>query len=506
MIEKLEATTHSSPKRWIILALMSAMNLFVEFVGFSITPRASTFEAAYPGFDSSDMVIYFLWGSVSMSLFIASILQTLGLTRSLTFGSVLLLLGNLLKSGFPNYLHNNEELIFTTSYVICGASQPFFQISMLEVVDQWFPINEKAMATGVIACSGDMGTATAYILTTAFVTNASDCPSFLSGITVVSGLFLVSTVILFSEGPYTKKKFSDKGAAAADPPSWGLYGDLRALGGLLTSPLFLVLVLQAAFSTSFGDAVGTYVQEMYADLSDDGRWYPMRPVSDTRTSMVACGFYVMALLAAAGAGWALSLLPGKLMAARSLATLARCHAALCGALFLVFLSLSQGSSDAARMDVLLVGSALFAGPVKSLGIELASQTDDKCTKYQLCQVEMFMCNLTSGLMLWAFDEMKSSDNPSGLAYDSSFLFYTITSAALVIMLFSAHRCILTVLEGASEEHNEDERKALNTSISNSSLGEEDEDAPLSHRRPRVNLGVEPHIGQQVTTAFDCLAA
>jgi len=119
---------------------------------------------------------------------------------------------------------------------------------------------------------------------------------------------------------------------------------------------------------------------------------------------------------------------------------------------------------------------------------------------------MFMCNLTSGLMLWAFDEMKSSDNPSGLAYDSSFLFYTITSAALVIMLFSAHRCILTVLEGASEEHNEDERKALNTSISNSSLGEEDEDAPLSHRRPRVNLGVEPHIGQQVTTAFDCLAA
>mmetsp|Transcript_27859 Transcript_27859/g.41470 ORF Transcript_27859/g.41470 Transcript_27859/m.41470 type:complete len:496 (-) Transcript_27859:95-1582(-) len=446
------ASEEISSRRWIILALMCALNLFVDFVAFSASPQSSIFTEVY-NVDVSNLVSVFLAGNVCMSLFVAAVLQRFGLRSSLAVGAGILFVGNLMKSGIPFLLENTTAWLFYPAYLFCGASQPFFQISILEVAIQWFPQNEKNMAIGSMATSGGMGVALAYLLTSLLVQEDNDCAGFLSGITVTSLALLVAVVVIFTDGP------NHKGGPAAKPVGGGgaaafgalLRADLRAARGALRSFPFLALLLQAAFAEGFTDAVGTYIDEIYSGLA----------YSQLRVALVACFFFLLVLASAFCCGLAVARVPAAKRAPRALAGLVNAQTGLAVLICLLYSAL-QGIPSLYGMDLYLLLAAAFAGPVKALGLDLAAQSQEKSgasyNTFQICQLEMFVTNLWSLIMLKAFSLFEIDSVGDDFTY--SFLFLAAVSTCMVFFVVGVYQSVLKVLlledEGALSGHGDEE--------------------------------------------------
>jgi len=342
-----------------------------------------------------------------------------------------------MKSGIPFLLENTTAWLFYPAYLFCGASQPFFQISILEVAIQWFPQNEKNMAIGSMATSGGMGVALAYLLTSLLVQEESDCADYLNGITVTSAALLVAIAVAFTDGPNR-----NKGGPAAKPGGGAaefgalLRQDMSAACGVLRNFPFMALLLQAAFAESFTDAVGTYIDEIYAGLS----------YSQLRIAAVACGFFLVVLTSAFACGLVVAAQPVPKRVARGLAGLVNAQTGVAVLTCLLYSTL-RGAPSLYGMDLYLLLAGACAGPVKALGLDLAAQSQEHAgaphSTFQICQVEMFVTNLCSLTILKVFSLFET--NTQGDDFTHSFLFLAIVATCMVFFVVSSYQSAIHAL-------------------------------------------------------------
>ena len=86
-------------RRWLMLMYMSLLNLLSDWTCYSVAPIAVLTSEAFGAIDPESLVTIFLSANAVASGLEPIILGRLGLRRTVVFGSLLLMLGSIVKSG-----------------------------------------------------------------------------------------------------------------------------------------------------------------------------------------------------------------------------------------------------------------------------------------------------------------------------------------------------------------------------------------------------------------------
>jgi MFS family permease len=204
--------------RWIMLFYMSLLNLLSDWTCYSVAPIALLTKQAFGEVDPESLVTVFLGANAVASAMEPAILGRLGLRRTVVFGSMLLMLGSIVKSGGVWDLltgltaRRTEDAVEDSSdetwrlylgFFLVGLSQPLYQCTPALLSASWFPENERTMATGVALNSNQLGIGCAFVFGTILVGSEEDIIPYFGLLSVVSTFTFIGAALQFDDAPPT---------------------------------------------------------------------------------------------------------------------------------------------------------------------------------------------------------------------------------------------------------------------------------------------------------------
>jgi len=184
--------------RYINLLLISTLNLLNGWTCFSIAPISELAMKAL-GIEPESVVVLFLTANVCASFLAPPVLGRLGLRRTILLGSLLLMLGNMIKSSTSNTIAAWRIYV---GFIISGLSGPFYQHTPF-LIYTWFPKHERVMANKIIMHSNQIGIGCSFVLSTQLVIESKDIFSYFHLLSIMSGVIFVGVSLCLSECPRT---------------------------------------------------------------------------------------------------------------------------------------------------------------------------------------------------------------------------------------------------------------------------------------------------------------
>ena len=184
-------------KRWMMLILISSLNLLSDWTCFSVAPIATLTSTSLPYVNPTLLIVIFLFSNSVSTYYEPSILELLGLRRTIVAGSTLLMIGNLLKSG------NIQTIRIYIGFLLVGLSQPLYQCTPAILSSVWFPDKERTLATSVALNSNQLGIGCAFFFGPYFVhDNANvDLKGYFTLLGVISFALCMLVLIFFENAP-----------------------------------------------------------------------------------------------------------------------------------------------------------------------------------------------------------------------------------------------------------------------------------------------------------------
>lgn len=158
------------PYRWVVLAAFMFINLTIQMLWISyapITGQAAEFYGVSDraiGFLSMAFMIAYLPLSIPVSWGI----DTYGFRLTVSIGAVLMGIFGLLRG-----LTGDNYTIVLISTIGIAVAQPFLMNAWTKVPAQWFAIEERATAVGLVTLASLVGTALGMVLTPIFTETMS---------------------------------------------------------------------------------------------------------------------------------------------------------------------------------------------------------------------------------------------------------------------------------------------------------------------------------------------
>lgn len=176
-------------RRWLVLAVFMFINLTIQILWISYAPITG---AAAKFYGVSDLQIGFLAMTfmiafIPLSIPVSWLIDTIGFKKSVSIGAILMGIFGLLR-GMPG-MNYTSVLIFT-----CGlaVAQPFLLNAWTKVAANWFALNERATAVGLVTLAGLVGTGLGMVLTPIFIETMN-----IATIQLIYGAFAAFSAILF---------------------------------------------------------------------------------------------------------------------------------------------------------------------------------------------------------------------------------------------------------------------------------------------------------------------
>jgi MFS family permease len=187
------------PYRWMILAVFMLINLTIqiEWICFApITGPAATFygvsDLQIGFFAMSFMVVY-----IPLSIPISWMIDTMGYRKAVGIGAVLMGVFSLLRGLFGT---DYNWVLFATLGV--AIAQPFLLNAISTVAARWFPISERATASGLCIVAGFIGVGLGQLLSPGLMQSTS-IPTMLLIYGVVTAVSSVVFLLFTREAPPT---------------------------------------------------------------------------------------------------------------------------------------------------------------------------------------------------------------------------------------------------------------------------------------------------------------
>jgi MFS family permease len=221
--------------------------LVSDWVCFSLAPIQHIATLAYDGLSMSLCVAVFLIANVITSPFQPYMMDRFGFRNTLILGSVLMCFGCVVRSGFFRGDEGATTLMLMVGTAIVGTGHPFFQCCCSTLSANWFPAQERTLATTVGLNSNQVGIACAYLFGSWFIDNSTDVYRYFKIMAVVSGVLMVGVILQFRQTPPTPPTRSSKMRAGVDTDAHNRpYFDLACIYFLSWCPLLdrLPLVTQ----------------------------------------------------------------------------------------------------------------------------------------------------------------------------------------------------------------------------------------------------------------------
>lgn len=149
-----ERTYKVYPYRWVILAAFMFINLTIQVIWICYAP-ISGLAAEYYGVSDlqigllamSFMIVY-----VPLSIPVSWMIDTLGYRRAVNIGAILLGVFGLVRG----VLATNYTWVLIATIGV-AAAQPFLLNAITTVAAKWFPVDERATASGLALVAGFLG-------------------------------------------------------------------------------------------------------------------------------------------------------------------------------------------------------------------------------------------------------------------------------------------------------------------------------------------------------------
>lgn len=185
--------------RWVVLGVFALVNILIEihWVAFApITTEAAAYYRVTPlsiGFLSMLFMLVYVFVSIPASY----IIDTKGIRLGIGIGAVLTGVFGLLKG-----IYADDYTMITISQFGLAVAQPFILNAYTRLAARWFPLNERATATGISALAQYIGIIVA-MAATPFMLKAWGMKGMLAAYGVMSAAGAVLFLIFMREKPAT---------------------------------------------------------------------------------------------------------------------------------------------------------------------------------------------------------------------------------------------------------------------------------------------------------------
>lgn len=175
--------------RWLVLAVFMFINLTIQILWISYAPITGIAASFYKVSDLQIgfLAMTFMIAFIPLSIPVSWLIDTIGFKKSVSIGAVIMGIFGLAR-GFPG-LDYKVVLLCTIGIAI---AQPFLLNAWTKIAANWFAMNERATAVGLVTLSGLFGTALGMVITPILVETMS-----ISAIQLIYGVLAAFSSLLF---------------------------------------------------------------------------------------------------------------------------------------------------------------------------------------------------------------------------------------------------------------------------------------------------------------------
>jgi MFS family permease len=195
-------TIKLSGYRWIVLSALMMISIMVQIQWLTHAPIARAADVYYAGhfnpssffnidFLASSYMFFYILICIPASYFI----DTYGIVKGVGFGAILTATGGIIKA-----LSGTNFSLLLAGQIILAIGQPFVINAATALTAKWFPVKERAIATGLATLSQYIGIIIAMIVTPLLVVSKASDPNYGSGIDSMLKIYGILTVLLSVTG------------------------------------------------------------------------------------------------------------------------------------------------------------------------------------------------------------------------------------------------------------------------------------------------------------------
>ncbi|KAJ0395326.1 hypothetical protein ATCC90586_003804 [Pythium insidiosum] len=200
------ARPFDSPRKWLMVAILSALTAVNQGICYSYAPIASFAETRWQQqLHSTELITVYFISYIPCSFLGSWIMDKKGLRYGVLLGGVLQACGASLRYAATFSSSTRVETTVTLlGQVLASVAMPFMVNSPPVLSANWFPPSLRATSTSIAVNANAMGTAFVY-LTAPFVVHAtSDIPQWNLTVAVVSVLCVAVAYVFFRSFPRSK--------------------------------------------------------------------------------------------------------------------------------------------------------------------------------------------------------------------------------------------------------------------------------------------------------------
>lgn len=158
------------PYRWVVLAVFMFINLTIQILWITYAPITSVAAKFYGVTDLKIglLAMTFMMAFIPLSMPVSWAIDTYGFRLTVSIGAILMGV-----FGLARGLAGADYTLVLLSTIGIAIAQPFLLNAWTKLPAQWFSIEERATAVGLITLSNLVGTALGMVLTPALVESYS---------------------------------------------------------------------------------------------------------------------------------------------------------------------------------------------------------------------------------------------------------------------------------------------------------------------------------------------
>lgn len=221
-------TIKLSKYRWVVLAALMMITMMSQVQWLTHAPIARAADVFYEGkfnpasffnidFLASSYMIIYLIVCIPASYFI----DTYGIVKGVGLGAILMIIGATFKG-----LSGNSFSMVLTGQIFLAVAQPFVINASTAVAARWFPVKERAVATGLATLAQYIGIMAAMVITPLLIISSSSDPNYGNGIGSMLKTYAIVTIVASLVGLILLKE------KPATPPSEEAFIRINFLDGI----------------------------------------------------------------------------------------------------------------------------------------------------------------------------------------------------------------------------------------------------------------------------------
>src|SRR5215213_9118055 len=177
--------------RWVVLAVFMFINLTIQMLWITYAPITGPAAAFYRVTDLQIglLAMTFMIAFIPLSIPVAWVIDTYGFRLAVSIGAILMGIFGLAR-GFAGASYS----LVLWSTIGIAAAQPFLLNAWTKVPANWFAIEKRATAVGLITLANLVGTALGMVLTPILIEQIS-IPSvqlIYGGLTAISSILFIA--------------------------------------------------------------------------------------------------------------------------------------------------------------------------------------------------------------------------------------------------------------------------------------------------------------------------